>query len=455
MISLVYTVFLLIYKKSLGATSIMAIMNTKTEVMFNFTVSPKMIPQALLFMAIFIFYFRFIILKGKDDDKEVLIAKNSRYIAITVLIATSAYFFFGYNSLIKAFPFSLSFNSGTYVKIISQMKKTAETKYRFNGNLQAGFKGKKSTFILIVGESARRASWSLYGFQRKTNAFLRKVIEKNPDNFILFKNYISTSQTTYPSLMSIFSVIPSRDFLEIPKNPSFIRILKSVNYKTYFLSTYTNIFMNFINADENIITKSTDDDIDLIPVLAKILDEKKISKKLVIMHLKGSHFAFSEYKYTYKDYIFPSSNPIRDKYANSILHTDIFLQNIANLIMLEKEPVCVWYMPDHGENLNDSNDGNYGHGCSGFTRYEIELPSIMFFNNAFLENNPGIKTVIKNRNILISHSNVSHTILGLCGVYPKEYKGKYDLSSPYFKFEEPYLIDVDLFPIRYSNAEIE
>ena len=452
--SFIYTVFLVIYKKSLGATSIMALMNTKTEVMFDFTLSPKMIPQTILFVIVFTLYFRFIILKGKGDDKEVLIEKNSRYLPITIIIATTVFSFFGYDYMVKAYPFSMSYDSSTYVKIISQMNKTAKTKYHFEGRLQPGFKDLKGTFILIVGESSRRASWNLYGYYRNTNAFLKREISKHPDNFIIFKNYIATAQTTYPSLMSIFSVMPSKDFMDIPKHPSFVRILRNVSYKTYFLSTYSNIFLNFINAGKEIITKSSDD-LELLPNLREILDEKDADKKFIVMHLRGSHFAFSEYKYTYKDYIFPSGNDVKDKYANSILHTDLFLRNTANMIMDEKNPICIWYMPDHGENLNDLNDGNYGHGCAGFTKYEIELPSLMFFNDAFLEENPKIKDIMDNKNTMISHSNVSHTIMGLCGVYPKEYRSKYDLTSPNFTYEEPYLIDVDLFPIRHSRAEIQ
>ena len=79
----------------------------------------------------------------------------------------------------------------------------------------------------------------------------------------------------------------------------------------------------------------------------------------------------------------------------------------------------------------------------------------MSFQAMFLKDNPKIKEVMENKNTMISHSNVSHTVLGLCGVYPKEYKGKHDLSSLSFQYEEPYLIDVDLFPIKYSRAEIQ
>jgi glucan phosphoethanolaminetransferase (alkaline phosphatase superfamily) len=137
------------------------------------------------------------------------------------------------------------------------------------------------------------------------------------------------------------------------------------------------------------------------------------------------------------------------------VHTDIFLKDIAELVMEQKEPLCAWYMPDHGENLNDLGDKNFAHGCSGFTKYEIELPSVIFFNESFLKGTPEIKTLKGNKDILVSHSNVSHTIMGLCGAYPKEYLDEYDISSDYFRLEDPYLIDVDLFPIRYSKAEIK
>jgi glucan phosphoethanolaminetransferase (alkaline phosphatase superfamily) len=455
LLSFIYTFFLVMFKKSLGATSIMALMNTQKDVMFNFPVSQKLIPETILLMILFILYIRFILVKSKNDYKELLLAKNNRYIPITLMIATAVFFYFGYDFLIKAYPFSLSADSTTYVKIISQMKKTAETRYHFDGKFEEGFKAKRRTFILIIGESSRRSSWSLYGYHRNTNAFLEHEFESHPGNFMLFKDYIGTAQTTYPSLMSILSVMPSKDFMEIPKHPSFVIILKNATYKTYFLSTYGNIFKTFTNADEEIIT-NTGYDTDLLPVLRKILADPEQGKKLIVLHLRGSHLALSDYKFNLTDYISSSGSRYLDRYDNSLLHTDLFLHDIAEMVMEEeKEPICVWYLPDHGEVINDFGDGNYGHGCSGFKRYEIELPSLIFFNDAFSAINPKIKTVFENRISMTSHSNVSHTIMGLCGVYPKEYKAKYDLSSPKFTYEEPYLIDVDLFPIRYSKAEIE
>ncbi|MFZ2654366.1 MAG: sulfatase-like hydrolase/transferase [Victivallales bacterium] len=194
--------------------------------------------------------------------------------------------------------------------------------------------------------------------------------------------------------MSIFSVLPSKEFADIPRYPSFVKVLKIVAYRPFFVSTYENIFLSFIGADENVIAKGADDD-DLFPVMDKILEDRKHQKKLIVMHLKGSHFAFSDYNYSYKDYIFPSDNPLVDKYDNSIVHTDLFLKAIAEDVMKRDEPVFVWYMPDHGENLNDFGDGNFGHGCAGLTRFELELPSVIFFNNAFLEKNSGIANVLK------------------------------------------------------------
>lgn len=453
-LSFVYTFFLVVYHKSLGTTSIMALMNTEVDVMFNFTVSPIMVTATIIFVLAFAMYFRFIILKGADDDNEVLIPKGKGYIPATVMVSTFVFIMLGYGYMTEAYPFSMFNDSTTYVKIVSEMKKTADKRYDFEGTLRPGYKEGKGSFILIIGETDRRASWSLYGYERETNAFLKADIDKHPENFILFNNYIATAQTTYPSLMSIFSVIPAKDFVQIPRHPSFVRILKNLGYGTYFVSTYENIFMNFINADQNIIIK---DEVDtaLIPVLKTILNSEKGAKKLIVVHLRGSHCAFSQYKYAYGDYIFPNKNSISDKYDKSIMCTDMFLKGISELVMSEKNPLCAWYMPDHGENLNDSGDRNFMHGCGGFTKYEIELPSVMIFNDRFMESTPEIKTLNGNRDILLSHSNVSHTVMGICGVYPREYQSKYDASSGGFRYEEPYLVDVDLFPVRYSNARIK
>jgi len=454
-LSFIYTIFLVIYSKSLGVTSIMALFNTKLEAMIGFATSPKMITATLAFLIVLLFYTRFIILRAPGEDPGPYVSKDRRYIPIILLIAVPIFFAFEMNYFKKVYPFSLLYDSGSYIKILAEMKKTGSTPYVFEGRLDNNFKNNTGTFILIVGESARRASWGLYGYKRKTNVFLRAVRDKYPDNFLLFKDYITTGQTTYPSLMSIFSVVPSKDFNDIPRRPSFVRIMRNVAYKTYFLSTYANIFLDYISTDENIITGGEDDDT-LLPFMQKILaEETHAHKKLIIMHLKGSHFAFSDYNYTYEDYIFPSDNPIMDKYDNSIVHTDLLLKNIAEEIFKNPEPICVWYMPDHGENLNDFGDGNYGHGCSGFTCYELEIPSVMFFNNAYLEKYPKIRTVMKNRNYTVSHSNVSHTIMGLSGLYPRDYRMKFDLSSEGYRYEEPYIIDVDLFPVRYSKARIQ
>lgn len=164
--------------------------------------------------------------------------------------------------------------------------------------------------------------------------------------------------------------------------------------------------------------------------------------------------AFSNYTFSYRDYIFPGKNQIVDKYDNSIVHTSKLLGELAEMVIASDSPICAWYMPDHGEILNDFGDGIYGHGTSDFAKYEIELPSVMFFNDSFAENNSELKMIGKNNRDKISHSNVSHTFFGLTGIYPSEYLKEFDLASPYYKYEDPYLISSDLFPLKYSRANI-
>ncbi len=452
--SMMYSIYIVLYSKSPGATAIIAVYNTRIEAIYGFMKSPMMITGILVFAVLMFLYTRLIlIVDGSDREMEPLKWK-SRLVLVGVMLATVFTYLPIRGHLQMAYPFSVVYDSSSYLKIVSRMKKVAERKYKFSGSLEPYFNKESGNYILIVGESERRGHWSLYGYQRKTNVYLQEIIDEHPRNFILFKEYTAIGQTTYPNLMSIFSVIPSRHFHHIPDYPSFTRILSNVSFKVYFVSTYNNIFNTFIGADQNIFVKSGDD-LSLLPEIKKILEDRTAQKKFIIVHLRGSHMAFCDYRFTYEDYIFPSADKIVDKYDNSITHTSEFLKEMAKTVISAASPVCAWYMPDHGENLNDFGDGDYGHGESDFTRYEIELPSVMFFNDSFTGTNPELKMIEKNNSHKISHSNVAHTFFGLTGIYPSEYLEEFDLSSPYYKYEEPYLVNSDLFPFKYSRVKIK
>ncbi len=449
--SMIFSIYITIYHRSIGATAIIAIFNTRTEAIHGFIKSPKMITGMIALVIFLLLYIR-VIMIGNRNEKKILVKGKSRIVLVGAVLVSLFVFLSMRENLMKAYPFSVLYDSRSYISIVSRMKDTAKKEYRFTGSLEPNFKNEVGNYILIVGETERRANCSLYGYGRKTNIFLQKIIGEHPRNFILFKDYTSTGQTTYPSLMSIFSVIPSKYFQKIPDYPSFTRILANISFKVYFVSTYNNIFQTFIGADQNIIINS-DDDLSLINgALTNILNDRTIQKKFIIVHLRGSHLAFSNYNFKYSDYLSKGTDQIIEKYDNSIVHTSQMLSNIANIVISTDYPTCVWYMPDHGENLNDFGDNDYGHGEGGFTKYEIELPSVMFFNDSFSATNPELKRVMVNSMNKTSHSNVSHTFFGLVGIYPSEYLEELDLSSPNYRYDEPYLINSDLFPIRYSNS---
>ncbi len=454
-ISFAFSIYIALYSQSPGATAIMAIFNTKLEAIIGFLKSPRILAGLIVLSIILLGYIRLVLMGSRPgEEKELPYLRARRYVLFIMLAASICLYVPVRSHLNTTYPFSIIYNSTSYVKILARMEKVSEREYIFKGTLDSNFRQKTGTFILILGESSRRANWSLYGYRRNTNVFLKGVMSERPRNFILLKDYLSTAQTTYPNMMTIFSLLPSKNFAEIPDYPSFTRIMKRVSFRTYFISTYTNIFSNFISADKNIIVDSKDD-LSLLPEIREVLEDRQDARKLIIVHLRDSHLAFSGYEYTYEDYVSPTNKPMVDKYDNSIIHTGEFLKGLTAQVLGSSEPVFAWYMPDHGENLNDFNDGNYGHGTSGFTRYELELPSIMFFNDAFIAANPEIRRVSKNSGFRTSHSNVSNTFLGLSGIYPDEYRGDLDLSSQDFEEGEPYIIDENLFPIRYSKAKIQ
>jgi hypothetical protein len=89
---------------------------------------------------VFVLYFRFIIMKGEGDQDEVLIPRGRKYIAVTILVAICVFTFLGWNYLLKVYPFSFLHDSSSYVKIVAEMKKVGEEKYKFNGSLDPNFR---------------------------------------------------------------------------------------------------------------------------------------------------------------------------------------------------------------------------------------------------------------------------------------------------------------------------
>ena len=162
---------------------------------------------------------------------------------------------------------------------------------------------KPSTVVIIIGESANRMNWGLYGYTRDTTYPLREAFDQLGGTSLIFKNAKSSRAFTLPSLR--LALTPANE--QAPEiwneTPDFLMLGKSAGYQTTWISNQpkndgwvtslshlaeTKIFLNSGNWRD-----SSSEDEDLIPILENQLKVKVSSKELIILHLLGQHFHYS------------------------------------------------------------------------------------------------------------------------------------------------------------------
>jgi heptose-I-phosphate ethanolaminephosphotransferase len=237
---------------------------------------------------------------------------------------------------------------------------------------------KNQTHVIVIGETARRQNWNLYGYARETNKYTK---ESFPD-LLVFKNVISASNSTIPAIRH--SLTYSND----NKTISLLDVAQKAGYKTFWLSNQaeygafdnpTTMLANrakirrFLNTD----TSNSSYDDKLIKPLEEVLKDPA-AKKVIILHLMGSHFYYNRrYPSAFNVYTDPKSRKEVNEYDNSILYTDFVLSKILTLVSELKTYSSVTYFSDHAESLFEKDDF-MGHGGLKFSKSEVEIPLKIF-----------------------------------------------------------------------------
>ena len=304
---------------------------------------------------------------------------------------------------------------------------------------------KPETYVLIVGESARAHNWSIYGYDRETNPLIAKLLRDQPENALFFPKITSAGRVTRISAASMLSPATAREFETFYNKPGLPLLFKRAGFKTFaasmqqqnsFYGSLPNMLMN--DSHENIYLNTDSHDNLLLAKLDEYL-KNPAPKKFIVLQLWGSHYdydlryppEFAKFKNSKRGYLM-------DTYDNSLLYTDWILKQIINRIEKHKNPAMVFYSSDHGENLNDNNNGKMHHGIgmvSNTTEYEINVPMICYFNDRFRKLHANqVARIFANRTTRLSHDMISHTIIGLAGVTdPAVYYPHIDLSSKKYK----------------------
>lgn len=244
--------------------------------------------------------------------------------------------------------------------------------------------------IIILGESATRNRWSLYGYERKTTPFVDSI----KDEVIKFTDYVGTSSTTADAIKYLFTEATLEDPFRF--GCSYSQILKAAGYQCFLFSSQQR--WGKFNAAEELLSEgcvaakySAEDgggyDDKLLGYLDLGLGQITNCPTVVFMHLIGSHFPPNIYYPNDRGIFAPEEIPnrldgcsprkTRNHYDNTIVFTDSVLKGVVERLKRISRPSLMLYLSDHGESVEsmryrDVSDKNM-----------YELPLICWFSEEF------------------------------------------------------------------------
>jgi lipid A ethanolaminephosphotransferase len=303
---------------------------------------------------------------------------------------------------------------------------------------------KSVVVVLVIGESARAESFSLYGYQRNTNPRLSKA------GVTVMPNTAACSTYTTRSVQCMLSHLGS----ETPAGGGYEPLTSYLDRHGVEVIWRSNNFgeprmkvSSFQKADEirkecqdNCPTETYDEL--LLYKLAERLQAAQGGKKiLVVLHQAGSHGPQYFKKYppefeTFKpicrtvDQQKCSSEELVNAYDNTILYTDFLLDRVIGMLKtLDNTASVMIYMSDHGESLGEN--GLYLHGMpySIAPAVQKNIPFLVWMSEKFAERR-NLANPLAVQHQSYSQDYVFHSVMGAFGLVSDVYKKEEDIFHP-------------------------
>ena len=283
----------------------------------------------------------------------------------------------------------------------------------------------KDVCILIIGESARRDHFSLYGYKRNTNPLLKK------DSVTTF---IAKSAATYTTegLKAILSHKASDKLYEILPNYLYRNGVDVVWRSNNWGEPPVHIEKYHTKKDIKEQYPQADDRYD--GILLEGLDNEITSnikeKQLIVLHTNTSHGPTYYQKYPSTFEVFKpvcttvemsksNREELVNAYDNTILYTDYFIHSvIEKLKPLKDIRSCVFYVSDHGESLGENNLYMHGVPMMMAPAEQIEIPFIVWTSDSTLTT----KSLKE-----IGQYHVFHSVLHFLGIESSIYDENYNI----------------------------
>ena len=247
----------------------------------------------------------------------------------------------------------------------------------------------KDVFVLIIGESARRQNFSLYGYERNTNPLLAG------DSV---KTYIANSAATYTTaaVKAILDHKATGKLYEILPN-YFLRNGADVIWRSYNWGQpplHIKKYINHKKLAERYPEADARYDGLLLAGLKEEIETNDSNKLLIVLHCSTSHGPTYNQKYPAEFEVFkPACNTVEistaDKqellnaYDNTILYTDYLIHSTIEILKgITDRRCCMMFVSDHGESLGEDNLFMHGMPKNIAPKEQFEIPFIVWQNDS-------------------------------------------------------------------------
>jgi len=255
---------------------------------------------------------------------------------------------------------------------------------RFKGAVPVPGAAVPRVVLVVIGESASRRHWSLYGYRRDTTPELRGL----GDQVLLFTDVISASVGTQTVLRGMFGT--SIDALPV------FPLFSEAGYTTHWISAQYDQGPNDVevaalvqSCDRRVFLNGAYDG-SLVPLVAEALASP--GRQAVFVNLFGSHVRYEDrYPAAYAAFHGDSDKDRRiAAYDNSIRYTDHVLAEMIGRLGELHEPSCMLYVSDHAEDVYDSTPDAYLFRSDAIgTNAMYEVPFLVWFSPEYRRGNPG------------------------------------------------------------------
>ena len=308
-----------------------------------------------------------------------------------------------------------------------------------------GLDSKPRVMVLVVGETARAANFSLNGYERQTTPEVAKR------DVINFSNASSCGTATAVSLPCMFQSVGRDEYKDAmaKSREGLLDVLQRAGVSVLWRDNNSGCKgacdrvptedVSHLDVDTLCSKEECRDEV-LLYKLSDYLD-KLDRDAVIVLHMKGSHGPAY-----YKRYpaAFEKFTPVCDKvqldrceretivnaYDNSLLYTDFVLAQTIDLLKQKSETLnpAMLYLSDHGESLGES--GMYLHGVpyAISPSEQTHIPMLMWLSDS-VQNTTGISAqcMKQQSSSEVSQDNLFHSVLGFMNVQTSVYKPELDI----------------------------